>query len=276
MKIRLGVINVVKYSKEVLDKELNNAISEIYETKSFENWLKMCSKMHKYSFTNKLLIWAKKPDATHVMSFTKWRELGRYPKKNTGIPIIAPIIRKDEDGEDKVVSFRYVYVFDISDTSGDEIFDESISLNDGYSIQNFEDVFTKICEVAPCSISVVNIEDDNVLGAYSVTNDEIKLSASLSDLDKITTLLHEIGHALIHKGKCNKSTDIKEVEAESFSYIVSSALGIPKELLNSPTYIARHAYKLEPNDRKELLENIDILASSFIEKVLVRKEQAVC
>src|ERR1700742_3498273 len=97
-------------------------------------YLAFQAKFHRYSFNNCLLIAIQKPDATFVAGFQRWKELGRYVRQGEkGIMILAPLVKrsasseaaaKEGDGEEsstRVVGFRATYVFDVSQTDGDEL-----------------------------------------------------------------------------------------------------------------------------------------------------------
>jgi antirestriction protein ArdC len=70
-----------------------------------------------------------KPNASYVAGFRTWNQLGRFVKKGEkGIVILAPIVRRkaenDEDHEEasaSVAGFRAAYVFDVSQTDGQEL-----------------------------------------------------------------------------------------------------------------------------------------------------------
>ena len=52
-----------------------------------------------------------------VAGFHEWRKAGRIVSKGaTGYFIFAPIVRKDDTGEDKKTGYRAAHVFDIADT----------------------------------------------------------------------------------------------------------------------------------------------------------------
>src|ERR1700690_3156981 len=77
-----------------------------------------------------MLIASQKPTATHVAGFHAWHKLGRFVKKGEkGILILAPVIRKraenngeaDPDESSTAVGFRAAYVFDVSQTEGQEL-----------------------------------------------------------------------------------------------------------------------------------------------------------
>ncbi len=74
-----------------------------------------------------------RPDATLVKGFNEWKKHGRFVKKGAkAIKVLAPLIGKkkekdegksdNEEKEKKVpFGFRYVNVFDVSSTDGEEL-----------------------------------------------------------------------------------------------------------------------------------------------------------
>lgn len=115
---------------------IENALTSL--TESLENgqsdelkrYLQSMSRFHQYSLRNVMLIALQKPDATHVAGFHTWKRLGRFVKKGeNGIVIIAPLVYKREAVENddnsrnvtEINGFKGVYVFDISQTDGDEL-----------------------------------------------------------------------------------------------------------------------------------------------------------
>jgi hypothetical protein len=86
-----------------------------------------------------MLIASQKPTATHVAGFHAWHKLGRFVKKGEkGILILAPIVRPknqsveqtETDESSTHVGFRAAYVFDISQTDGQEL-PETGTINEG-------------------------------------------------------------------------------------------------------------------------------------------------
>jgi len=91
-------------------------------------------RFHNYSFGNIMEIARQKPDATRVAGLYAWNQLKRRVKKGEhGIRILAPVIgirrKKDEEAEKDIrtqnqpalVGFRSAYVFDVSQTEGEQL-----------------------------------------------------------------------------------------------------------------------------------------------------------
>ena len=86
-------------------------------------YLDTYARFYQYSPFNVWLILMAKPDASFVAGFKKWQSMGRFVRRGeNGIPILAPIftIITNNTGEEeqRLVSFKTVYIFDVSQTEG--------------------------------------------------------------------------------------------------------------------------------------------------------------
>src|SRR5829696_6792784 len=71
---------------------LEQGTEAILTSEGFAAYLRTLAKFHSYSFTNVLLIYAQRPDATLDNAYARWKQLGRQVKKGeTGIRIFFPI-----------------------------------------------------------------------------------------------------------------------------------------------------------------------------------------
>lgn len=93
-------------------KRLHAGVTEILDSRAWQEALKFKARFHHYSFNNALLIYLQRPDATLVAGYKRWQEVGGQIRKGeTSIAILAPIVRRAEDeaeGErvQQVVGFR--------------------------------------------------------------------------------------------------------------------------------------------------------------------------
>jgi len=217
-----------------------------------EGWieyLNFASKFRQYSLNNTLLILCQRPDATHVASYKKWVELGRQVRKGEkSLQIFAPMTRKREDketGEEKryISGFRLVPVFDVSQTEGDPIPEPVLpALLDGEAPEGLWDALLTIVDA-----SGYHVERGDCHGANGFTRPSerlIMVRDDVSDAQATKTLIHEIGHMLLHCGEEGGHTadammhrSIAEVEAESVAYIVANVHGLPTEDYSLP-YVA--------------------------------------
>lgn len=203
-------------------------------------YLDAMSSFHHYSFGNCLLIARQRPSATLVAGFQAWKKKGRCVKKGEkGICILAPMVRKTDDGEDgekKVFGFRAAHVWDIEQTDGDELPD--VNRVSGHPGEALERLYAAAVE-----LEILVTEEADLGGADGVSRGgKIALRAGLSPAEAFATLAHELAHELLHRGQERKtlSKTVKELEAESVAYVVSRTVGLENALHQSADYIQCH------------------------------------
>lgn len=232
---------------EVTDKGLDELIAALEQGKSERllEHLAFQAKFHHYSFGNCMLIALQKPDATCVAGFNRWKELGRFVKKGEkGILILAPMVARkksdnrgnEEDSEQNVFGFRAVYVFDVSQTEGQEFPQfAQIAGDPGERLSRLKEY------VVERGIDL-RYEDD-LAGAEGISQGgKIALRSGLSSAEEFAVLVHELAHELLHRTERRKETTkrVRELEAEAVSYVVSKAAGL-EGLARSNDYIQLYA-----------------------------------
>jgi hypothetical protein len=232
---------MAKKSIEEVSKDLEKHVSEMFESEAYKAWLNTNSLFPQYSLNNTLMINHQRPDATRVCGYKAWNKMNRQVKAGEkGIKIYVPFKRfskekildkegnpvLDEDGKPKVrktewVTFGLGTVFDVSQTEGEPLPSIKVSeLTDkageaeGYGI--LLDILTRICPV-PVSFEEFN---DSRKGSYDKNARRIKLSAGMSRVQTIKTLLHEMTHEMLHSDDCTFDEDTMEIQAESVAYTV--------------------------------------------------------
>lgn len=205
----------------------------------------------------------------------KWlklkRELTEDAKK---IWIVAPIprqynkkVKAIEDGEEiekietvKYNAYRYVYVYDISHTTGKAIPLQSERIN----CDDKAYFYDKLKEFS--NVPVIEKElSGGTLGYYSEKENIIAIKNTLSINDKAAVLLHEIAHSLYDDFDYSKDRNLSEVFVESVAYIVADHFGLDTSPC-SFNYIIKWA-KGDPKTVLELGSKIQTCANSFIEKL---------
>ena len=238
-------------------ERLTQAVESIVSGEDWQRMLKVASKFHRYSFNNQLMIFTQKPDATLVAGFNRWKSLNRIVRKGErGIAIFAPCRYKaqpsengpgaaspDDKNQDKgkfvVKGFRIVHVFDISQTDGEPIEDlEALrpKLLDGDAPEGIWDALASQGNEA--GFEVVRHQRGHENGYCDFVKKEIAVRPHVSQAQAIKTLVHELGHALLHCDELGRSREVQEVEVESVAYIVCDALGLDTSDY-SFSYVAR-------------------------------------
>ena len=216
---------------DILDR-LTEGITQLTSSERWQDWLDMQSRFHHYSFNNTLLIMSQRPDATRVAGFNAWRKLDRFVRKGEkGIWILAPMVYKTDAGDEStddatkrvLRGFKPVPVFDQSQTDGQEL-PEICTRLDGDDDGN---VYSQLRSVAlSLGFSVIDTDElaEGVNGDCSHLEQRIRVRLSNSPAQRVKTLAHELGHAILHEQHDNRP--LAELEAESVAFIVCANNGI--------------------------------------------------
>ena len=277
-----------------IQQKLEDGVREIFSSEKYREYISAMSKFPRYSINNCILIASQLPEASLVCGFRKWQtEFNRTVNKGEhGIMILAPIKGKteveedvfdennravvDENGNQKTEkvmreyqTFRPVYVFDVSQTSGDPVPTLATELDEKVdSFEEMKDVLISISPV-PVSFEVIN---GGANGYYSPTAGKIVIDERLPQLQMLKTMVHEIAHATLGHGSKEDKWDrqTKEVQAESVAYWVTQMIGLDTSEY-SFGYISGWSKDKEISELKESLDVIkqtaDKISSSIEEKV---------
>lgn len=208
-----------------------------------------------------------------LLGKSKWLKLKRELTENAKkIWIVAPIPKKYENKvkvieEGKEVEkteiirfnfYKYVYVYDISHTTGKAIPLQSQKLNCNDMAYFYEKL--KLFSKVPV------IEKELYAGTQGYYNEKeniIAIKNTLSQNDKASVLLHEIAHSLYDDFDYKKDRNLSEVFVESIAYIVANHFGLDTSHC-SFNYIIKWAH----GDTKTVLDlgsKIQECANKFIE-----------
>ncbi len=211
--------------KQYLLDDLAQEISRLRESERWHNYLSVQARFHHYSPRNVLLISLQRPCASQVAGFTTWRALGRSIKRGEqAISILAPILRTASaiEEEQPRIGYRWVNVFDIAQTHGDAL-PSPVNLLEGHDPCDFEGLIAVLASELGYPISY-ELLPDGVNGEIRWTHRTIAVQQDNSPLQRIKTIAHELGHALLHEQERDRRR--AEMEAESVAYVVLHALGI--------------------------------------------------
>ena len=261
-------------TKEVFDKIVEN-LQNIVDKGEYINFLKFQKNFRGYSFNNLILIYSQFPNATKVAGKAKWLKLKREIAKDAKkIWIVAPIPRKYnktvktiKDGEEieetqtiEYNAYRYVYVYDISQTKGEPIPLQSKKIN----CNDMAYFYDKLKNFSDYPIIEKQIFG-GTQGYYSPQDKHIVIKNNLSINDKTAVLLHELSHAMYDDFDYSKDRNLSEVFVESIAYIVADHFGLDTSLC-SFNYIA-HWANGEPETVIKLGSKIQKCANQFIDRI---------
>ncbi|MEW6287076.1 MAG: ArdC family protein [Chloroflexota bacterium] len=244
-------------SKDMLDEacqRLVQAVDSSTASKELQHYLKAMARFHRYSWWNSILIWLQKPDATLVAGYRKWQELGRQVRRGEkGIVISAPVIRKqkkvdeqpdaeqpdaEQPDEVKVLRFRDVYVFDVSQTDGDALPEVPQWWANRPADEHLLLLKSRIkAAIERDGINISCIPDLRGVRGASLGGKILILDGDQS-VGSLSTLVHEWTHELQRRNKEGGVGDraVAEVVAEATAYVVLNYFGI--EIPENGNYIA--------------------------------------
>ncbi len=222
-----------------LHQQLQDSLQELVTSEDWQRALGVAARFHDYSFANTRLIWAQSLargfTPSRVAGYRAWQDLGRQVRKGErGLQILAPVIRKiiPENGteeERRVVGFRVVHVFDLTQTEGEPLPEVPVTLVQGDLPSHWEQVSGLIIE-AGFGLQVADL--DRLGEANGITDwhhRDVVVRASLPGAQRFKTAVHELAHIRLHEPTSDARPScrgIVEVEAESVAYMVCAALGI--------------------------------------------------
>ncbi|UCC30077.1 MAG: ImmA/IrrE family metallo-endopeptidase [Phycisphaerales bacterium] len=240
---------------------LAKAVDDVRASETFQRFLEVQARFHKYSWHNCFLICMQRPDATQVAGYRTWQKLGRQVcKGERGIMIFAPRPFKreveHENGDTEKVEgiyFRAVHVFDVAQTDG-----EDLPTVDVPTIEAAADgllaSLERVCVNRGVKLDYGKLDG----GRYGVSKrGTVEVDNSHPTGQQAKTLAHELAHEALHwedKGPFTRS--LAELEAESVAYVVCLHFGLDTEVRSS-RYIA-----LWDGDSKALRASLERIANT--------------
>lgn len=266
-------------ARKLADDALDNLSAALAAGKSdsLKRYLTTMSRFHDYSWSNVMLIVTQMPDATRVAGFHTWRKLGRFVRKGEkGIVIIAPMmIRKREaetqpsdsdDQPEKLLRFKAVYVFDVSQTDGEPLPEFTGITGDP---ADHTDRLKALIAAKGIALSY----SEQLGGALGKSyGGRIEILAGQSSAEEFAVLVHELAHEMLHRSTRRQETTktVRETEAEAVAFVVCQAIGLSGGT-SSSDYI--QLYDGNADTLAESLELIQKASAEIIEHLL--EEQAV-
>ncbi len=234
-------------------KRLENGVTELFDSEKFKKYLSTVAKFPHYSCNNQILIYLANPESTYVCGYRQWqKDFNRQVKKgekgiriiapnpyerNVEIPLTDPLTGKTVFGSDgkpvmtttkeRMMGFRAVSVYDISQTEGDPL-PQLVTELDG-SVEGYDLFLQTMKKVSPVPIAFEEITT-GAKGYYHLQENRIAVKAGMSQVQTVKTLVHECTHALLHNREAmkdqKKDTRVIECEAEACAFVVCKRFGI--------------------------------------------------
>lgn len=221
---------------------IERGIQELFASGKYQQYLAMMSRFHRYSVNNQMLIYMQRPDATLVAGYGKWqKQFERHVNRGEkGITIIAPVPYKKkveqvmydpdtklplkapdgtiltEEIEKTIPHFRPTTVFDVSQTDGKPLPEIVSPLT--AAVQNYDVMMEALRRTAPVPVTIEPIHDGSD-GFFSHSEQRIAIKAGMSESQTVSTTIHEIAHAKLHR-----RPDVK-LDVEAPKYQLAEIMG---------------------------------------------------
>lgn len=242
-----------------MEKELSDRVKEIAHSYVSDpalivEALSFGSRFYHYSVQNMQLIHNQFPGAQYVQSFPAWKNMGYSVKAGEqGIKLFVPVKTTllSIDGEniklsdatpeqkaayDKgmipahvITRFKIGNVFDISQTTfPPDKYPELFSV--GYPSELHDKLYQGIKEFAEdsiyCSVNQEDLHNIALRGYYDRGANRITLNENLQGTQRLSTLCHELGHAMMHNTMSDRPTYMKEFEADALDIMIEAGFGL--------------------------------------------------
>ncbi|MGA3436056.1 hypothetical protein ACA590_14375 [Lactiplantibacillus plantarum] len=237
----------VKAWKAQLVAQAEQQILKLTDSDRFKQYLNTLAKFHHDSARNIDLIYAQNPQATQVAGFKQWQTaFNRTVKRGAkAIRIAAPIIKKltpaekkrlDTTDERAIVGYRYLPVFDVSQTSGEPVLSAKDFVKENLadhqnvtSLYNaFKDYLNQQTDLKVSEVPLATL--NGAKGYFQPSTNEIVIGGDEPDNAlKLKTLYHEYAHSQLHGLKSafkDRPRAYQETQAEAVAYVAMQNIGV--------------------------------------------------
>jgi hypothetical protein len=166
-------------------------------------------------------------------------------KGERGIRILAPVIgirrKKDEEAEKDIrtqnqpalVGFRSAYVFDVSQTEGEQLPELSSQVSGDVGERQ-----ERLIEFIAGQGIALEFKESIAPALGMSYGNKIVLLPGQSAAEEFTTLVHELAHSMLHFAERRIATTktVRETEAEAIAFVVGTTIGLNSGK-NSADYI---------------------------------------
>lgn len=220
---------------EALHEQLTAQVATLAESENWKAWLRFARIVRRRSFSNQMLILAQ--GGTYCLGYRQWETLGRHVVKGAkSIKIFGystkRIVEVDEATGEESTSSRVIYpvlsVFDVRDTDGEPLPEQPAIYLEGDDVAGLFDQLADFITAQGWDVALEDIAQDGLNGYTDGQARQIRVDSKMAPAMRVKTLLHEIGHALLHfdEGSTREHRGVIETEAESVAYCAGGLLGL--------------------------------------------------
>ena len=221
---------------EIATGLLSTGIAKLVASDEWTKYLETQATFFSFSFKNTMLILQQCPQASDVRNYDDWKKAGRHVREGeTGIRIWFPRFKRKAErevpeDEGRPIGWGLGPVFDISQTDGPELPPRQHDVVQLLPGEGGAELIPHLIELAKLEgFSVKFVDLGPVLnGRCNYTRNLIQINKARPLCSQLRTLVHELAHALLHRGLPPAEWDRgdKELEAESVAFVVMNVIGI--------------------------------------------------
>lgn len=214
--------NGKKVDVEQVVRDIRNGNKDAMTPENWKAYLAINSQMYSYSQGNKDRIFEQNPSASVVLSKTKWREIGRYPKQDAkGLTITMP----EYQNGNRTGNFIDAKVYDLSETYGRDISHSKYAIKLENGSQELKSEIERLRSLAPVP---VEIKDDIATDSfYNPEDRKIYIRSDITDSEVYTGIARETVYANAHVKQGDGYDRVKNhLLAESIAYSLAVKYGI--------------------------------------------------
>jgi len=213
---------------------------------ALNQYLAIQGKLGYSSLMTTLLVMAQQPDATQIRDFDSWLQLGRMPRKGTGIRVFeANGEYHCEDGTSGIM-YSVKRVFDVSQTDG-----KSLNVRTKPTIRS---LLKALCTESPVPIRLADSMNPNTTEAFSETDKSVFVQRSRNGNELFADIVE----------KLTKANRLDDFHAKCVATIVCTRYGIPiRDIEQIPEWLRL----LEPGGKKATFALIRQASCDIMERV---------
>lgn len=269
-------------------EELARETDQVRISQSLHEYLDTVRKFHHYSWSNQLLIWLQKPEATQVAGYRTWAEKFKRQVRRgeKGIAIFAPCFYSTSHSEEsgvhrerrsaeaepvadlsalpiekqvQRVSFKVVYVFDVGQTEGEPL-PAAPEWRDTEKDPALESALKSLARARGITVEIV----EDLGGAQgSSSGGTIRLLPDAGTRAFVHELAHELFAHSRPEERAQTTRQQREIEADASAYVVGRHFGLAGSC--EPNYLA--LWQAAGSDILACLERVRRVAIDIIQSV---------
>ncbi len=204
------------------------------------------------TLTTTLLVMDRKPNATQIRDYDGWQQMGRTPRKNTGIKIFEAHGEYRRSDGAMATNYDVKRVFDVSDTYGRAVYRRKQP--------HVRELLKALTTNMPVPIKLSGTMDEHKIAEYSPNDNVIYVARNVDGQALFRSIALEIGRAMQPGETQNRDSFIAGYSAQ----ILCARYQIPT---NELTDIPPEVTDMSADDKREFMSSVRRTAVDTMERI---------